>query len=253
MRSVIWFVSYIRPCLQESVLKFLHAGPFVKTISRILLSCSCREFWTPFASPGALPCPLDTLTYSAPLCPTAEPQTLREGSPYSRAAKVLVSGAQRGKYFPKEETAQDGQCSWTITSEITLEDIVCRMGFCRLHLCVILWKPLFLWKNHLQMLLPILKYKITFVFLNSTLFFPLSVPENFTANNIVNNKKKKFKWLQHQHKLWFRVPPAWKISFILLPFPYCSFVPIPGFRLFLALVHQEVCLSQTAWSDTAAP
>lgn len=140
MRSVIWFVSYIRPCLQESVLKFLHAGPFVKTISRILLSCSCREFWTPFASPGALPRPLDTLTYSAPLCPTAEPQTLREGSPYSRAAKVLVSGAQRGKYFPKEETAQDGQCSWTITSEITLEDIVCRMGFCRLHLCVILWK-----------------------------------------------------------------------------------------------------------------
>lgn len=104
LRSIIWFVSYIWPSLQESVLKFLHAGPFVKIVSRILLSCSCREFWTPCAGPGTLPCPPDTLTYSAPLCPTAEPQTLREGSPYSRAAKVLVPGVQRGKYFPREET-----------------------------------------------------------------------------------------------------------------------------------------------------
>lgn len=84
------------------------------------------------------------------------------------------------------------RCSGTITSEITLQGHYASNG--------ILWATLvcnfvkanhcFLWKNHFQMLLLTLKYEIKVSSLNSTLFFPLALPENLMANNTINSKKK---------------------------------------------------------------
>lgn len=107
-------------------------------IARNLFLCSCREFWATQISPVLLPTSQPTPSYPAPSCRTLLP---REGTPWSRAAKVLVPGVKNVEnvFLKTQHNIRWSDAAELLPVKLCFRGIMGQMGF--------LWST-FVQRNH---------------------------------------------------------------------------------------------------------